>query len=383
MIQFQRRQIIHKSKHLIVKVGTNVLTADNGLLNRERIRYLVEELCAIRAKGVNVTLVSSGAVGAGMGRLGLSERPKFHPQLQATAAIGQGALIQCYEEELNSRNVLAAQVLLTAEDLSERERYINICNTFNALLNYGALPIVNENDTVSSAELCMSFGDNDRLAALVANLFPEPLLVLLTDVDGLFNGDPSLPESKLITNVEHWSPDLMGMVAEKKSTRSKGGMSSKLKAAQIVTYSGGSMIIANGDDPHILSKIYANEDCGTFFFPQGKLSARKRWFSFTKAPAGILVVDDGAAKVIEQGGKSLLPVGVLRCIGNFHKGDVVSIVNQTNREIARGLSNYAFEEVEQICGKTSHKIEHSFGRELFPYEEIVHRNNIQLMDEAY
>ncbi len=383
MHQASRRDIIHESKHLVVKVGTNVLTTQEGLLNRERIHYLVEEICAIRQKGVDVTLVSSGAVGAGMGRLGLTQRPKFHPQLQAAAAIGQGALIHCYEEEFDAKGVLAAQVLLTADDLGDRDRYINISNTFYSLLNFGALPIVNENDTVSSAELSLSFGDNDRLAALVANLFPKSLLILLTDVDGLFDGDPCIPGSKLIPTVEHWSPDLMKMVAEKKSSRSKGGMSSKLKAAQIVTSSGGSMIIANGDDQNILSKIYSDVECGTFFFPQGSLSARKRWLTFTnKAPEGVFVIDDGAVQAIELSGKSLLPVGILRCIGNFQKGDVVSIVDQNNREIARGLSNYAYEEVDQIRGRSSKYIEHAFGREAYPYEEVIHRDNIQLLDDA-
>ncbi|MBQ1864386.1 MAG: glutamate 5-kinase, partial [Thermoguttaceae bacterium] len=367
MNNLTRRQIIEKTKHLVVKVGTNVLTTQAGLLNQDRIHHLVEEICEIRKRGIDVILVSSGAVGAGMGRIGLDKRPKLHPELQAVAAIGQGALIQCYEQELDSKGVLAAQVLLTAGDLSNRERYLNIRNTFYSLLQYGALPIVNENDTVSSAELSLTFGDNDRLASLVANLFPEPLLVLLTDVDGLFTGDPSLPDSKLIPVVEKWSSSLMQMVAEKKSSRSKGGMSSKLKAAQTVTSSGGSMIIANGDDPNILSKIYSEESCGTFFFPRGKLPARKRWFRFAQPSAGVVVVDDGAVKALEQDGKSLLPVGILLCIGDFKKGDVISIVDKSNREIARGLSNYSSERGELICGRTSKEIVKVFGRDLCPY----------------
>ena len=382
MNNLTRRQIIEKTKHLVVKVGTNVLTTQAGLLNQDRIHHLVEEICEIRKRGIDVILVSSGAVGAGMGRIGLDKRPKLHPELQAVAAIGQGALIQCYEQELDSKGVLAAQVLLTAGDLSNRERYLNIRNTFYSLLQYGALPIVNENDTVSSAELSLTFGDNDRLASLVANLFPEPLLVLLTDVYGLFTGDPSLPDSKLIPVVEKWSSSLMQMVAEKKSSRSKGGMSSKLKAAQTVTSSGGSMIIANGDDPNILSKIYSEESCGTFFFPRGKLPARKRWFRFAQPSAGVVVVDDGAVKALEQDGKSLLPVGILLCIGDFKKGDVISIVDKSNREIARGLSNYSSERGELICGRTSKEIVKVFGRDLCPYEEFVHRDNIQLNSDS-
>ena len=373
-----RNQIIRSAKHLVVKVGTNVLTTKEGLLNSERIHHLVGEIYAIRKLGVDVVLVSSGAVGAGMGRLGLTDRAKLHPELQAVAAIGQGTLIQCYEQEFNAKGVLAAQVLLTAGDLSQREQYLNIRNTFYSLLQYGAIPIVNENDTVSSAELNLTFGDNDRLASLVANLFPAPLLILLTDVDGLFTCDPSLPESKLISEIECWSPDLMQMASDKKSSRSKGGMASKLKAAQTITSSGGSMIIANGDDHQILTKIYAGDNCGTFFFPRGKVPARKRWFGFARIPSGVLVVDDGAAKAVEERGKSLLPVGVVRCVGDFKKGDVVSIVDQNNREIARGLSNYSYKEGVAICGCSSKKLEQALGADSCLYEEFVHRENIQL-----
>lgn len=381
MSALTREEIIRQTKTLVVKVGTNVLTTKDGRLNRDRIHYLVEEICEIRSRDVNIALVSSGAVGAGMGRLGLLERPKLNPDLQATAAIGQGALIHCYEQEFDAKGVLAAQLLLTSGDLSVRERYLNINNTFNSLFHYGALPIVNENDSVSSAGFSLTFGDNDRLASLVANLFPSPLLVLLTDVDGLFTGDPSLPESKLIPVVERWSPNLMQMVAEKKSNKSKGGMSSKLKAAHTVTSSGGSMIIANGDDPHVLSKIFSETPCGTFFFPRGRLSARKRWFRFAQAPVGTLEIDNGAVKALEFGGKSLLPVGVKRCIGRFKKGDVVSIVDFNNREIARGLTNYSYEKGADICGCSSDEIVRKFGRERYPYEEFVHRNNIQLSSE--
>ena len=375
MISLSRQEIVQTTRHLIVKVGTNVLTTRDGLLNRDRIRSLVAEICAIRERGVEVILVSSGAVGAGMRRLGLSKRPKSHPELQAVAAVGQGTLIQFYEQELDARGVLAAQVLLTADDLARRDRYLNACNTFKSLLKFGALPIVNENDAVSTAELDSTFGDNDRLASLVANIFPESLLILLTDVDGLYDGDPSLPESKLVSVVDRWTPDLMRMVAEKRSSRSKGGMSSKLRAAQTVTSAGGCMMIANGDDPEILTKIYTGEEYGTVFFPRRRLSARKRWVRFAPVPSGSLVVDDGAAKALEQQGKSLLPIGVLNCFGRFKKGDVVSIVDRENREIARGLANYGHKEVAMIRGRRASEIADILG--FCPYDEIVHRDNIQ------
>ncbi len=379
MISLSRQEIVQTTRHLVVKVGTNVLTTADGHLNRERIQHLVAEICAIRERGVSVVLVSSGAVGAGMGRLGLTKRPKSHPELQAVAAIGQGTLIQFYEQEFEAKGVLASQVLLTADDLSRRDRYLNACNTFNALFRFGAIPIVNENDAVSTAELSSTFGDNDRLASLVANLFPESLLILLTDVDGLFDGDPALPESKLVSVVDRWTPDLMRMVAEKRSGRSKGGMSSKLRAAQAVTSSGGATIVANGDDGEILSKIYSGQEVGTVFFPKGRLRARKRWVRFAPIPAGTLVVDAGAANALEKQGKSLLPIGVLNCFGPFKKGDVVSIVDASNREIARGLTNYNFREVSLIRGRQTTEIATLLGNR--PYDEIVHRDNIQINAE--
>ena len=372
-----RKEIIEKTKLLVVKVGTNVLTTKEGYLNVERINSLAKDLCDIRSRGVQVVLVSSGAVGAGMARLNLAERPRDLADLQAVAAIGQGALIQAYEEALVDSRLIAAQILLTADDFTERRRYLTLRNTFASLLNLGALPIVNENDAVSSAELSLTFGDNDRLAALVASLFPEALLILLTDVDGLYDGDPELPDSKIVKCVQEWSPDLMEMVAEKKSRRSKGGMASKLKAAQIVGRAGGAMIIANGSDPAILRKIYNYEEVGTLFLPNKSLPARKRWFQHA-APCGALVVDSGAARAVKELGKSLLPIGVVRSLGVFKKGDVVEIIDENNNEIARGLTNYSSEDARRICRKKSSEIADALDHEGPFYEVIVHRNNLQL-----
>lgn len=380
MSAFNRSELVNSAKYLVVKVGTNVLTRQDGSLNAERIRNLVEGLCDAHDRGVNVTLVSSGAVGAGMGRLGMTKRPKFLPELQAAAAIGQGALIRQYEEEFDKRGVVTAQALLTATDLSERRRYINVRNTFYSLFHFGAVPIVNENDAVSAAEIALTFGDNDRLAALVANLFPQSLLILLTDVDGLYDGDPALPESKLVPVVEEWTPDLMEMVAEKKSSRSKGGMSSKLKAARIVTNSGGSMIIANGERPNVLRDIFQGDDRCTFFMPQRQLQARLRWFKHLSSPQGFVVVDSGAAEAILNN-KSLLPIGVIASVGSFKKGDVVSIVDVNHREIARGLSNYSSKDAEKIARKRSGELAKALDNQRAPYEELIHCDNIFLVDE--
>lgn len=381
MVNISRQEIILTTKYLVVKVGTNVLTAKDGKLNTERISRLVEEICAIKARGVKVTLVSSGAVGAGMGRLGLTERPTYNSKLQAVAAVGQSALIQNYDKEFAKRGAIAAQVLLTAGDLSNRARYLNALNTFASLFQFGAVPIVNENDAISSAELSLTFGDNDKLASLVANLFPDSLLVLLTDVDGLFTGDPASPNSRLIPTVDDWSPQLLSLVAEKKSMRSKGGMESKLRAARLVTSSGGAMIIANGDKPDILTRIYNGEEVGTIFFPEKRLSARERWVKFSPNPSGILVVDDGAVDALVNKGKSLLPIGVISCIGSFKRGDVVSIVDVNHREIARGLTNYTSREALLICGKHTSELTDALSLlGTSPYEEFVHRNNLQLSE---
>ncbi|MDO5554582.1 MAG: glutamate 5-kinase [Planctomycetia bacterium] len=378
MISISRLEIVHTAQIIVVKVGTNVLTTREGLLNRQRINRLVEEICRIRTASRPVILVSSGAVGAGVGLLGLPERPTDHPKLQAVAAIGQSELMKAYEESLMNHNVFAGQVLLTAEDLSHRKRYLNIRNTFRSLLDYKALPIVNENDTVSVDELHSTFGDNDRLAALVANQFPEPLLILLTDVDGLYTGDPELPDSHLIPVVDRWSADLMDMVAEKRSKRSKGGMSSKLRAARMVSNSGGSTIIANGDDENILTKIFSGQEVGTVFFPNKQLQARKRWLGFSAAAKGQLVVDEGAAQALLHKGKSLLPIGVTDALGKFEKGDVVVVLTTDGTEIARGLSNYNTNDVLQIRRKRSGEIHDILG--YCPYEEVISRDNIQILD---
>ncbi|MGL6196208.1 MAG: glutamate 5-kinase, partial [Thermoguttaceae bacterium] len=328
--------------------------------------------------GKKIILVSSGAVGAGMGRLGLKERPSQLPQIQAVAAIGQSRLIEAYEIAFDRFGKHAGQVLLTADDLSVRRRYLNVQNALRTMLEYGAVPIINENDTVSVRELHTTFGDNDRLASLVANLFEDSLLILLTDVEGLYDRDPADPTAKLIPLVEEWTDELRSFVVEKQSGRSKGGMSSKLNAAKIVTESGGNMIIANGDHLDILTRIFASEEVGTAFIAQDSvLSARKRWIGFASRPIGTVFIDAGAAAAVLKKGKSLLPIGVVNCVGSFEKGDIVSLVDQNGHEIARGLSNYNIRDLLMIRGKKSSEISVILGR--FAYEEAVNRDNLQLV----
>ncbi|MGL4595404.1 MAG: glutamate 5-kinase [Thermoguttaceae bacterium] len=377
-----RDEILKTSDVIVVKVGTNVLTHSNGLLNEERIAQLTETIAAMMAKkrtneqNYRIVLVSSGAVGAGMGRLKLTERPSELAQLQAVAAVGQGKLIETYERFLNRHGICSAQILLTADDISHRRRYLNARNTICTLLDFGALPIINENDTVSIDELHTTFGDNDRLASLVANLFETPLLILLTDVEGLFDRDPADPEAKQIPLVEKWSSDLMKMVAEKRSKRSKGGMSSKLKAAKMITESGGNVIIASGDSPNTLSDIFAAKEVGTLFLTQeGYLTARKRWLGFAVRAEGRIFLDDGAVSAVQLEGRSLLPIGIIDADGSFEKGGIVSLQDRSGNEIARGLTNYSLKDILLIRGKKTKEIAEILGHAM--YAEVVHRDNLQ------
>ena len=371
-----RDELIATSEIVVVKVGTNVLSLPNGQLNLDRINRLAEELFRIRNPHRKVILVSSGAVGAGMGRLNLKHRPHLAPQLQAVAAIGQSCLIEAYEEAFSRFDIHAAQILLTADDLSVRKRYLNARNAIRAMIDFGAIPIVNENDTISVQELHSTFGDNDRLASLVANLFPAPLLILLTDVDGLFDRDPSEPGAKFLPLVEEWTPDLMSLVVEKNSQRSRGGMSSKIKAAKTVTQAGGNMIIANGDDPKILTRIFAGEEVGTVFVASDHLlTARKRWIGYAGVASGTIRIDEGAVRAITQKRCSLLPIGIVDCEGLFEKGDIVSLVDPSGTEIARGLTNYSRRDLAQIQGRKSNEIAGILG--FCAYEEAIHRDNIQ------
>ena len=372
-------EILKTSDVIVIKVGTNVLSRDNGLLNEPRIVQLCCDLCRMLKQKQQVVLVTSGAVGAGMGQLGLAERPSEIAELQAVAAIGQGKLIETYAQILRLYGVTCAQILLTADDLSNRESYLNARNTILTLLNLGVLPIINENDTVSVARLHMTFGDNDRLAALVANLFECPLLILLTDVDGLFDRDPKEPGAKLIPVVEQWSPNLMQMVVEKRSSRSKGGMSSKLKAAKMITSSGGNVIIANGDREDTLRRIFTAQETGTVFLTQNDyLTARKRWLGFAVQTQGRLILDEGAINAVAQKGRSLLPVGILDADGAFERGEIVSLVDSRSKEIGRGLTNYGLRDVLRICGKKTSELREIIGQNV--YAEVIHRDNMQLFD---
>jgi glutamate 5-kinase len=376
-----RQEISAAASTWIVKVGTRVLTTADGLLNQERVSSLAEELHHLMQAGRKVCLVSSGAVGAGMGRLGLKQRPTDLARLQAVAAVGQTALVEAYDRSLRSHGRHAAQILLTADDLDNRTRYLNIRNTILTLLEYGAVPIINENDTVSTEELQTTFGDNDRLAAMVTNLIRAPLLVLLSDVEGLYDGDPTDAGSRLIPTVPKLDESILALVRDKATGLSKGGMASKLEAARIATTAGENVIIASGKQPGNLRQILAGEQVGTLFIAQGQtVAAWKRWIGFTAQPRGMLVVDDGARTALEKQGKSLLAIGVVEAEGTFRKGDVVSIRDRSGTEFARGLSNYAAADVLRIKGCKTDQIAAALGHR--PYDEVIHRDNMALTGKA-
>lgn len=373
-----RQEVATLAHTVVVKVGTRVLTHADGQLNEERITQLAEELSDIQQAGRRVVLVSSGAVGAGMGILKLTKRPSDVAHLQAVAAVGQMRLMETYDRVFRKHGRHAAQVLLTAEDVENRTRYLNVRNTLLTLLEYSAIPVINENDTVSVAELQTTFGDNDRLAALVTTLVGAPLLVIFSDVEGLYDGDPKDPASQRIPTVLNFDEKIESFVRDKLTGMSKGGMASKLKAAKMVCGAGENVIIASGRQPGNLKRILAAEDVGTLFIAQGKTASPfKRWLSYSAKPRGKLRLDQGAEKAIVKDGRSLLAIGVTHCEGEFHKGDLVSVYDSTGKEIARGLSNYSAADLERIKGLKSDRFAQVLGH--CPYEEVIHRDNLAVV----
>jgi glutamate 5-kinase len=375
-----RQQVIAAAHTVVVKVGTRVLTQADGTLNLTRIEQLAEEIHAISAGGRRVVLVSSGAVGAGLSLLKLAGRPTDLARLQAVAAVGQTHLIQTYDRTFAKHGRHAAQVLLTLEDVDDRVRYLNVRNTLLSILEFGAIPIVNENDTVSVEELKTTFGDNDRLAAMVTNLLRAPLLVVLSDIEGLYDGDPALKASRLVSTVPRIDEQVLAYVRDRKTGLTKGGMASKLEAARIVTTAGENMIIASGRQTDVLTKIMAGEPLGTLLVAQGKgISPFKRWLGFSAQVRGRIQVDAGARQAILSKGRSLLAAGIVGTQGEFQKGDVVALCDNEGAVIARGLTNYASSDVERIKGLRSEKISQVLGRR--PYEEVIHRDNLAIVQK--
>lgn len=368
-----RQAVIESAKTVVVKVGTNVLSKADDTLDLDRIESLCDQVLRILDSGRKVVVVSSGAIGAGIGLLGLKERPKDLPHLQAAAAVGQAHLIRLYNDCLERRGYHAAQLLLTANDFKNRTRYLNVRNTLNTLFEFPVVPIINENDTVSIAEI--KFGDNDQLAAMVTGLMDSPLLVILSVVAGLYDGDPSQPNSRLIPLVESWNDALRTLAVESKSTRGTGGMQSKLEAVRIATAVGEDVIIADGTLPKVLDEILTGRDVGTLFLGKHKaVPAWKRWIGFTVKPKGRFRLDPGARRAIEHRGKSLLAAGVKTVSGEFQRGEVVALEDEVGEEFARGLTNFDSREMQLIAGKKTTEIAKLLGN--IPYAEVIHRDNL-------
>jgi glutamate 5-kinase len=370
------RGALTKARRIVVKVGSNLVTAPGLGSDPDRIERLAADVAAIRHDR-EVALVSSGAIATGMARLALAERPRSIPEKQAAAAVGQSALMWQYEIAFKRYGIAVGQVLLTAQDIGDRTRYLNARNTLLALLGFGVVPVVNENDTVAVEEI--KVGDNDNLSALVASLIEADLLVLLTDVGGLYTADPARQSgaTKLDT-VAEVTHEILAMAGTHGDGVSVGGMATKLQAAQKAAASGVPMVIASGREPGVLARILSGEAVGTYFVPKAdRLGARKRWIAFAVPPQGRLIVDAGAARALTRQGRSLLPSGVTAVDGEFAAGDVVAVVDGESREFARGLVNFDAGELRRIRGAKTQEIEPRLGYR--SVDEVIHRDNLVIL----
>ncbi len=366
-----RKQLMANVRNLVVKVGTAVLTGNDGQLNRGLIAHIAQQLARLNERGVKVTLVSSGAIGAGMRRAGLPSRPRSLPMLQATAAVGQPLLMSLYQKTLAKYNLNVGQILVTRADFEQRSRYVKISNTIAALHRLHAIPIINENDTVAVDEIDR-FADNDTIAAMVTNLLKADLMVILTVVDGLLDGEGRLVD--LVSSVDQQVKD---MARAEKSALGSGGMRSKLNAVKMVTDSGEGAVIACGREHNVLLRLLDGERVGTIFAPSGRrLSARQRWIAQAVRPAGQLTLDAGAAEAVRNGGKSLLARGIIGVDGKFERGAIVRIADPQGQTIAHGVSNYSRAELDKIKGLKSSEIAAALGQK--PFDEAVHRDNMVL-----
>jgi len=373
-----RKGILRSVKRAVVKVGSGVLTGSNGL-NMAVIDHLTTDICALRKEGMEVILVSSGAIAAGLRKMGVSKRPQSLSQQQAVAAIGQSSLIMAYEEAFGSHGYKVAQILLTRDDLTHRRRYLNARNTLFTLLSWKIIPIINENDTVVVDEI--KFGDNDNLSAMVTNLTESQILVNLTNIDGLYDKDPRThSDATFLEVVEKVDRRLTRSASSIPGFLGTGGMATKVRAAQNMALRGVPTIIANGLKPNILNRIFSGKKEGTLFLPREvPLCSRKHWIAFTKSPKGKIVIDRGAEKAILNQGKSLLPSGIVTVEGRFSMGNSVLLTNEAGEDIAVGMVNYHSGDIKKISGAKSTEIESRLG---FKHDdEVIHRDNLVLTEQ--
>ncbi|GAA5317403.1 MAG: glutamate 5-kinase [Candidatus Pelagadaptatus aseana] len=370
------RETLPGCRRVVVKIGSALLTNDGKGLDKEAIAGWVEQLARLKQQGMELVLVSSGAVAAGLRRLGWDVRPESLHELQAAAAVGQTSLVRAYEQFFERDNICTAQVLLDHDDLSNRERYLNARSTLKTLMKLGVVPIVNENDTVVTDEI--RFGDNDTLGALVANLVEADVLVILTDQDGMYTADPRTnPDAELILEAPADDASLDGKAGDG-GALGRGGMITKVRAARLASRSGAHTFIVGGRIDRVIDRIFAGEELGTLLTAgQQPEAARKRWLAGHLQMRGTLTLDDGAVKVLLQKGKSLLPVGVTKVSGAFKRGDMVACVDVAGNEIARGLVNYDAREAAKIIGKSSEQFEVLLG--YVDEEELIHRDNLVIL----
>lgn len=375
-----RRIPIESVRRVVVKVGSNVLTAPGGL-NVKVMRELARQIGALMDRGLEIILVSSGAMASGVKKIGLERRPDELPRRQAVAAVGQAGLIMEYEKVFERHGRKVAQILLTSEDLTSRKRYLNARNTLNTLLEWRIVPIINENDTVSVEEI--KLGDNDNLAAMITLLMDADLLIILSDIDGLFTADPRTdPSAELIPVVSAITRETEKAAGSIPGPLGTGGMTSKLTAARKVASAGVPMVVAKGDTPDILTRILAGEPRGTYFVPRPqKLTRRKCWIAFSLKPKGVLTVDAGACRAVAHGGKSLLASGVVGVKGEFDVGAAVELQGPEGEPVGVGLVNYGAADIRRIMGLRSQHIQQVLGQK--PYDEVIHRDNLVItVDES-
>jgi glutamate 5-kinase len=375
-----RRAALDDSKRIVVKIGSSLLTSQAAGIEHEKINSYCAQISALVAAGKEVILVSSGAVAEGCKRLGWSHRPTLIHQLQAAAAVGQMGLVQAYEDALSKFSCGTAIVMLTHDDLANRQRYLNARGTLNTLVSMGVVPVINENDTVATDEI--RFGDNDTLAALVANLLEADLLVILTDVEGLLDADPRQnPVAKRIATAVATDPSLDAMPGEGAGALGRGGMVTKIRAGRLAARSGANTVIASGHAAQVLTRVLAGEDIGTLLTAEiSPLNARKRWIAGHLRAKGTLRVDAGAVSALRDRGVSLLAAGILQVQGDFLRGDVVRCIAEDGSLIAQGLSNYASAEIDKIKGLSSDAFAQVIEHVVEP--EVLHRDNLVLLEES-
>lgn len=368
------REAVRQSSRIVIKIGSAVLASIAQGVDTERIRSIVAATAKFQAAGRKVALVSSGAVAAGTSQLGWDARPDDVARMQAAAAVGQGTLIRLYSEACSAFNLPVGQMLLTRDGLDERERYLNARNTLNALFDAGAVPVINENDTVMVEEL--KFGDNDQLSAMVAGMAEANLLIILSDIDGLHERSPAEGASPLVSFVERITPEIEAMAGASTSGISRGGMASKLSAARMATGHGANVVLASGAETNILERIMAGESVGTCFLAsENPLAARKRWLTGL-ALSGTVTVDAGAERALTAKGKSLLPVGIMAIQGAFQPGDAIGILNADGREVGRGIANFSATELLTLRGEHSDHIATILGHP--SPSTAIHRDNLVL-----